>query len=89
MTVAELIAILEKLDPSARVVAPFSPNPADINVEEVGGAAPREKKPFAGGIELTRAYSVRPARLEGWAIGNSEPASTDLDIEYADSDAPV
>ena len=89
MTVAELIAILQKLEPSARVVAPFSPNAAEINVEEVGGAFPREKQPFAGAIELTRTYSVKASRPEGWAIGTTDRGSSELDINYADSDAAV
>jgi hypothetical protein len=55
VTVAELIAVLQKLDPGATVVAPFSPNASEINVEELGGVFVRQKLPFAGAIELTRA----------------------------------
>ena len=88
MTVAELITILQKLDPEATVVAPFSPNPSDINIEEVGGAFKRKDSPYANGIELARVYDRRtefkappnPARV------SKEEIET---IRLADTDAPV
>ena len=88
MTVAELINILQKLDPKAVVVAPFSPNPMEINVEEVGGAYKRKDTPYANGIELTRVHDQRSEfKLPSDATRVSkEEIET---IRLADTDAPV
>ena len=88
MTVAELITILQKLDPEAVVVAPFSPNPSEINVEEVGGAFKRKDTPYPNGIELTR---VRDGRTEFKPASHATRVSReDLEtIRVADTDAPV
>ncbi|MFL6417755.1 MAG: hypothetical protein ACJ74Y_19045 [Bryobacteraceae bacterium] len=88
MTVAELISILQKLDPKALVVAPFSPNPSDINVEEVGGAFTRKTTPYDNGIELARMYD---SRAEYKAPSNpSRVSKEEIEaIRLADTDAPV
>jgi hypothetical protein len=88
MTVAELINILQKLKPDALVVAPFSPNPSEINVEEVGGAFRRKNTPYENGIELAR---VSDSRAEFKPASNSSRVSKEeLEaIRIADTDAPV
>jgi hypothetical protein len=88
MTVAELINILQKLDGEATVVAPFSPNPMEINVEEVGGAYQRKDTPYANGIELTRVHDRRSeyqAKSETSRVSKEEVET----IRLADTDAPV
>jgi hypothetical protein len=83
-----LINILLKLDPEATVVAPFSPNPSEINVEEVGGAFKRKDTPYANGIELTRVHDRRSEfKLPSDAsrVSNEEIET----IRMADTDAPV
>ena len=92
MTVAQLIAVLQKLDPGATVVAPFSPNASEINVEEVGGVFPRQGLPFSGAIELTRARRDYTNSEEASAKTTAHtPGPEDLlvIIRNADSDAPV
>jgi hypothetical protein len=88
MTVTELIAILQELDPQATVVAPFSPNPMEINVEEVGGAFKRTDTPYANGVELTR---VRDQRAQYKAPSPASRVSKQEieTIRLADTDAPV
>jgi hypothetical protein len=88
MTVAELITILQKLDPQAVVVAPFSPNPSEINVEEVGGAFKRKDTPYPNGIELTR---VHDRRTEFKPPSNAVRVSKENleTIRDAGTDAPV
>jgi len=88
MTVTELITILQKLDPQATVVAPFSPNPMEINVEEVGGAFKRTDTPHANAVELTR---VRDERAQYKAPSQSSRVSKEEieRIRLADTDAPV
>ena len=88
MTVAELITILQKLEPGATVVAPFSPNPSEINVEEVGGAFKRKDSPYANGIELAR---VNDRRAEFKAPADlAKVSKEEIDtIRMADTDAPV
>ncbi len=88
MTVAELINILQQLDPQAKVIAPFSPNPMEINVEEVGGAFKRNDTPYANGIELTR---VHDRRSEFKLSSDASRVSADeiATIRLADTDAPV
>jgi hypothetical protein len=88
MTVAELITILEKLDPEAVVVAPFSPNPSEINVEAVGGAFKRKDTPYPNGIELTRVHDRRTEfkPLSDRVHVSKENLET---IRAADTDAPV
>jgi len=88
MTVAELINILQKLDPQAKVVAPFSPNPMEINVEEVGGAFKRNETPYANGVELTRVHDRRSEfkQAPDAARVSAEEIET---IRLADTDAPV
>jgi len=83
-----LITILQKLNPDATVVAPFSPNPSEINVEEVGGAFKRESSPYANGIELAR---VHDRRSEFNAPENASRVSNEqiATIRLADTDAPV
>jgi len=88
MTVAELISVLQKLDPKAVVVAPFSPNPSEINVEEVGGAFKREDSPYANGVELARVHGRRAeinARSEATRVSKEQIQA----IRVADTDAPV
>ena len=88
MTVAELITILQKLDPEAVVVAPFSPNPSEINVEEVGGAFKRKDTPYPNGVELTRVHDRR-AEFKP-ASHATRVSKEDLEtIRVADTDAPV
>lgn len=88
MTVAQLITILQKLDPEAIVVAPFSPNPSEINVEEVGGAFKRKETPYSNGIELTRVHDRR-AEFRPPSDG-ARVSKEDLEtIRIADTDAPV
>ena len=87
MTVAELIAVLQKFDSRARVVATFSPNAFDINVEEVGGATYRNQDPFAGAIELTRTGERQRENTKQSPEAVSDDALAL--IREADSDAPV
>jgi hypothetical protein len=94
VTVAQLIAVLQKLNPGATVVAPFSPNASEINVEEVGGVFLREKLPFPGAIELTRARHDYTNSEEASAKSTVQaPGTISQDIlaiiRNADSDAPV
>lgn len=94
MTVTELIAVLQKLDPGAAIVAPFSPNASEINVEEVGGAFLRQELPFAGAVELTRArrdYTNSEEASAKIAADRPETVSEDVlaVIRNADSDSPV
>ena len=94
MTVAELIAILQTFNQNAKMVAPFSPNASDINVEEVGGAFPREYGPFLGAIELSRSRPVHtePSRSQSDEAPRKPEAVSDdalAMIRNADSDAPV
>ena len=94
MTVAELVAMLQTLDQHAKVVAPFSPNASEINVEEVGGAFPRQYGPFAGAIELSRSRPshTEPSRSPSDAARKNPEAVPDdviAAIRNADSDAPV
>ena len=96
MKVAELIAVLQKLDPEATVVAPFSPNPSEINVEEVGGAFSREETPYSGAVELSRTdpnrqRAARKAVSSGSKKSGSDAFSEDerAIIREADTDAPV
>lgn len=94
MTVAELISILQNLDGNAKVIAPFSPNPNDINVEEVGGAFIRKDSPYANGVELSRVHDPRtefkasssPSRVSDRSRVSKEEIDT---IRLADTDAPV
>jgi len=94
VTVAELIAVLQTLDQGARVVAPFSPNAGEINVEEVGGAFRRNEAPYAGDVELSRARPIHtePSRSsrehekEGPDAVSEEVLAV---IRNADSDAAV
>lgn len=88
MTVAELIAILQQLDPHATVVAPFSPNPSEINVEQIGGAFARESAPYAGSIELSR-VDDRRSQFEA-PVNQGKVSKDELEnIRLADTDAPV
>ena len=92
MTVAQLIAVLQKLDPGATVVAPFSPNASEINVEEVGGVFPRQELPFSGAIELTRTRRDYTNSEEESAKNTAHAPGTEdvlAIIRNADSDAPV
>ena len=94
MTVAQLIAVLQKFDPGATVVAPFSPNASEINVEEVGGVFLRQKLPFPSAIELTRAGRDYTNSEEASAKNTAHvPGTVSEDvlavIRNADSDAPV
>jgi hypothetical protein len=98
MTVAELIKALQKLDPEAKVVAPFSPNPMEINVEEVGGLIKRAEGPFSGAAELTRKNSSAisspksyqpPVRSHAGNEGDAVSEAQLLSIRQADTDAPV
>lgn len=88
MTVAELITLLQKLDPEAVVVAPFSPNPSDINVEEVGGAFKRKDSPYQNGIELARVSDRRTEFKAPVSAGRVSKEEIDT-IRLADTDAPV
>lgn len=88
MTVAELISILQKLDPEAVVVAPFSPNPSEINVEEVGGAFKRKETPYLNGIELTRVHDRKAEFKPGSSAGRVSKEEIET-IRMADTDAPV
>ena len=88
MTVSELITILQKLDPEATVVAPFSPNPSDINVEQVGGAFRRHDSPYANGIELARVHDRRAEFKAPPDLSRVSKEQIDT-IRLADTDAPV
>lgn len=97
MTIAELIEELQKFDPEATIVAPFSPNPSEINVEEVGGVFSRESGPFSGAAELARKNSsaisspksyqspARQPRREEDSVSKNQLSA----IRDADTDAAV
>ena len=97
MTVGELIRELQNLDPEAQVVAPFSPNPSEINIEEVGGVTSRENGPYSGAAELSRKYPSAihsphsyqsPAKQSAHADDAVSPEQLE-EIRAADSDAAV
>lgn len=98
MTVAELINALQKLNPEATVVAPFSPNPMEINVEEVGGVVNRAQGLFPGAAELARKNSSAidsPKSYQAPARSNTSDQREAVSeaqlfaIREADTDAPV
>lgn len=97
MTVGQLIEELQKLDRDAKVVAPFSPNPSEINVEEVGGVISRENGPYNGAAELGRKYSSGIHSPHSYQSPKNQKASAEeavsesqlAEIRTADSDAAV